>query len=531
MVVGRAAGGATGGGKKKDKFAGGGASSSLTREEREDMLDALIEKEVQKRMNKFKGKRRDKFELSVEDAGLRLKIAKEEQTSLSTLPRFELDIDCDILEYINLLKDRMFHHRTRGSYYFGGGVVATPPMGDDETFNMIEFMETTQRGSKRSVMQCIFCDNDLYYQLFRATPEKDEDRYTKGNFYRLGGAKRVFPESLFGELKDLEGAPESYHDVEQIAVYANVFRKMVEKVKKLKKETAKKFDPDRLPLVQLPIVAVCESERFPAVLRFTTGNFYSSTPQHVTSTLRELVHNWGRKSFNEARANLHNTVRAVSTLELDFRGPDGHFGLKKLLGVGGCVHVLKFEFDDVICIIMRARHDARGAIREIRAKLDISTAGADVELAGADAKKVISSHERKEAQTRELAGVRAEADDAARADVKKTQAKVSVLTRELAGVRAEADDAARADVKKTQAKVSVLTPSDGADVNELQTKVPVPTTSRSLVELAGADAKKVISSHERKEAQTRAVPPDEVEWARWQKCRRAGLKVMDLLME
>ncbi|XP_048559483.1 uncharacterized protein LOC125539971 isoform X3 [Triticum urartu] len=525
MVVGRAAGGATGGGKKKDKFAGGGASSSLTREEREDMLDALIEKEVQKRMNKFKGKRRDKFELSVEDAGLRLKIAKEEQTSLSTLPRFELDIDCDILEYINLLKDRMFHHRTRGSYYFGGGVVATPPMGDDETFNMIEFMETTQRGSKRSVMQCIFCDNDLYYQLFRATPEKDEDRYTKGNFYRLGGAKRVFPESLFGELKDLEGAPESYHDVEQIAVYANVFRKMVEKVKKLKKETAKKFDPDRLPLVQLPIVAVCESERFPAVLRFTTGNFYSSTPQHVTSTLRELVHNWGRlsklaflmilaviefdmgyydcrKSFNEARANLHNTVRAVSTLELDFRGPDGHFGLKKLLGVGGCVHVLKFEFDDVICIIMRARHDARGAIREIRAKLDISTAGADVELAGADAKKVISSHERKEAQTRELAGV-----------------------------RAEADDAARADVKKTQAKVSVLTPSDGADVNELQTKVPVPTTSRSLVELAGADAKKVISSHERKEAQTRAVPPDEVEWARWQKCRRAGLKVMDLLME
>lgn len=110
MVVGRAAGGATGGGKKKDKFAGGGASSSLTREEREDMLDALIEKEVQKRMNKFKGKRRDKFELSVEDAGLRLKIAKEEQTSLSTLPRFELDIDCDILEYINLLKDRMFHH-------------------------------------------------------------------------------------------------------------------------------------------------------------------------------------------------------------------------------------------------------------------------------------------------------------------------------------------------------------------------------------------------------------------------------------
>ena len=180
---------------------------------------------------------------------------------------------------------------------------------------------------------------------------------------------------------------------------------------------------------------------------------------------------------------------------------------------------------------MRARHDARGAIREIRAKLDISTAGADVELAGADAKKVISSHERKEAQTRELAGVRAEADAAARADVKKTQAKVSVLTRELAGVRAEADDAARADVKKTQAKVSVLTPSDGADVNELQTKVPVPTTSRSLVELAGADAKKVISSHERKEAQTRAVPPDEVEWARWQKCRRAGLKVMDLLME
>ncbi|XBI95563.1 hypothetical protein VPH35_031999 [Triticum aestivum] len=120
-------------------------------------------------MNKIKGKRLSKFELSVEDAGQRLKIAKEDQTSLATLPKFELDIDCDILDYINLLKDRMFHHRTRGSYYFGGGVVATPPMGGDETFNMIEFMETTQRGSKRSVMQCIFSDNDLYYQLFRAT--------------------------------------------------------------------------------------------------------------------------------------------------------------------------------------------------------------------------------------------------------------------------------------------------------------------------------------------------------------------------
>uniref|UniRef100_A0A453D667 Uncharacterized protein n=1 Tax=Aegilops tauschii subsp. strangulata TaxID=200361 RepID=A0A453D667_AEGTS len=224
MVVGRAAAGATGGGKKKkkDKSAGGGASSSLTREEREDMLDALIEKEVQKRMNKFKGKRPTKFELSVEDAGLRLKIAKEDQTSLSTLPRFELDIDCDILEYINLLKDRMFHHRTRGSYYFGGGVVATPPMGDDETFNMIEFMETTQQGSKRSVMQCIFCDNDLYYQLFRATPEKDEDRYTTGNFYRLGGVKREFPEKLFGKLNDVYGAPESYHNSFQSLLYASL---------------------------------------------------------------------------------------------------------------------------------------------------------------------------------------------------------------------------------------------------------------------------------------------------------------------
>uniref|UniRef100_M8BL60 Uncharacterized protein n=2 Tax=Aegilops tauschii TaxID=37682 RepID=M8BL60_AEGTA len=557
MVVGRAAAGATGGGKKKkkDKSAGGGASSSLTREEREDMLDALIEKEVQKRMNKFKGKRPTKFELSVEDAGLRLKIAKEDQTSLSTLPRFELDIDCDILEYINLLKDRMFHHRTRGSYYFGGGVVATPPMGDDETFNMIEFMETTQQGSKRSVMQCIFCDNDLYYQLFRATPEKDEDRYTTGNFYRLGGVKREFPEKLFGKLNDVYGAPESYHN-----------SKMVEKVKKLTPERAKKFDPDLLPLVQLPITAVCESERFPAVLRFTTGNFYSSTPQHVTSRLEELVHNWGRlsklaflmilaviefdmefydcrKSFLEARANLHNTVGA-------------------------------FDFDDVIRIIMRARHDARGAIKEIKAKLDSPAASTPVDVcAEADVKKLQAKLDIPMAST--SADVCAEADDTARADVK-TQAKVSVLTpsdgadvkelqakvpvpttsrslvelagadakkvissherkeaqtRELAGVHAEADDTARADVKKTQAKVSVLTPSDGADVKELQAKVPVPTTSRSLVELAGADAKKVISSDERKEAQTREVPPDEVEWARWLKRRRAGLKVMDLLME
>ncbi|KAM3390447.1 hypothetical protein ACQJBY_012193 [Aegilops geniculata] len=367
--------GGRGGGRGRGRGRGGGADAPpLTPREKEELDEVTIEEEVGRRMRKAEGRRPrpSRHDLALTDACLRAIIMKDQQTSLATIKIFQLSVDCTAQEFSAFLDLRRGYCRHVSAYQFMNRVAVTPPM-ITSTFNMVELMDST-KNPPESMVQLIFPDNSFYFELFRATPPGD--RYGEGGFLRFNKVKTKFPQVFWKNSSTAILLREIWFSGGYLK---GVIRMMAEKLQTFNTKSERTLDEDLVVFTQTPFFLFGECQRFSEAEEFTVENFDSPFPVFLTVRHDNFIHIWSRLSklgfafivaILEFDKNIHNrrfsfeeAVKLLQEiledydgkLELNFRGDDGHFSLRRILG--HYLKLLKFEQEYVIKMIMRSRHD------------------------------------------------------------------------------------------------------------------------------------------------------------------------------
>ncbi|KAM3370826.1 hypothetical protein ACQJBY_018267 [Aegilops geniculata] len=219
-------------------------------------------------------KARDNFALAI--ASMRGKHYKVKRSSISSLPKYRLDKDCDASAFKAFQESRYHDFWKVRSLEVVRGSVATPP-DTEELYHMVEIME-----GKVSLLQLLFQLYNAYYIGFRPTPP---DPNAKGGFYTF--SKVVLPD-YFGACHKI-GRAVDYKASRNVMVGGNSIGIMTTELSAVTPKSVKGVAGD---IMETPMIVFGEGIRFCDFQDFIAANIEEGGMVPLTAWLCVLYGNW-----------------------------------------------------------------------------------------------------------------------------------------------------------------------------------------------------------------------------------------------